>query len=168
MRPLLIQYNSLLSFKSRIRFISRFQLVQECKYAAGGGESGSNAAPTFKPAQSANAWPYTSHRVRRSAYNFTHADSDLPLLRKKRQGTSYSAGSGGVWQPEPTWGVPKQPQSQLHTSYQSYFQPNRRVGGMGGGGGSAGSSSANAPEKLSKWATQLKFYVSLAFPPRLL
>lgn len=128
------------------------QLIQECKYTTSGG----SAAP-----HSVSGWPY-GHRVRRSSNNSTDSDE---LLRTKRQ-SSYP---GAAWQPEPlAWGSPpgslsnpQQPAaSQSHASYQSYFPPNRQGGG--GSGGSSSQHSANAPEKLSKWAAQLKLYVSSA------
>ncbi|VUZ52559.1 unnamed protein product, partial [Hymenolepis diminuta] len=143
-------------------------LLQECKYSGGSGSSTSNSAGGYK--QSGNSWPF-SHRLRRSLDNSTLDDEPM-LLRAKRQG-SYP---GAAWQQpdsQSAWGVPptplgggnnqKSPPQSSHgsSSYQFYFQPSRRTSGGGGsvGGGNA-ASVANAPEKLSKWATQLKFYYS--------
>lgn len=120
-----------------------------------------------------NSWPF-SHRLRRSLDNST-LDGEPILLRAKRQG-SYP---GPAWQQpdlQSAWGVPptslggsnnqKSPPQSSHgsSSYQLYLQPSRRTDGGGGsvGGGNA-VSVANAPEKLSKWATQLKFYVSFCY-----
>lgn len=128
-------------------------LIQECKYATGSGVGGGVAV------QVASGWPY-SHRTRRSS----NSSSDpIELLRTKRQ----SLYPGAARQPESsTWGSPpgslpnsQQPSaSQPHVSYQSYFSQNRQSGD--GSGGSSSQHSANAPEKLSKWATQLKLHYS--------
>ncbi|VDK34137.1 unnamed protein product [Taenia asiatica] len=128
-------------------------LIQECKYSTSGG-SGGSASP-----HSASGWPY-GYRVRRSSNS---SSDSTELLRTKRQ-SSYP---GAAWQPQPlAWGSPpgslsnpQQPAaSQSHASYQSYFPPNRQ-GGVGSGGSSS-QHFANAPEKLSKWAAQLKLYYS--------
>ncbi|KAM7534980.1 hypothetical protein Aperf_G00000097004 [Anoplocephala perfoliata] len=136
-------------------------LMQECKYTS--GSSSGNTAGGYKPA--GNNWSFSS-RLRRALDNST-LDADPTLSRIKRQG-SYP---GAAWQqqdPQSAWGAPptslgnQMSPSQLHGSYQSYFQPGRRGGNGGGlgGGGENSRFSANVPEKLNKWASQLKFYYS--------
>ncbi|VDM22298.1 unnamed protein product [Hydatigera taeniaeformis] len=135
-------------------------LIQECKYGTGSGSPGGATQ------RAASGWSYI-YRARRSSNTSSNSDE---LLRMKRQ-SSYP---GAPWQSEPlTWGsssgsLPNSQQpaaSQSLGSYQSYFSPNRQGGGGGGGGGGGSSSqhSANAPEKLSKWAAQLKLYVRVTF-----
>ncbi|VDN97616.1 unnamed protein product [Rodentolepis nana] len=144
-------------------------LLQECKYTGGSSRSNSNSARGYKPP--GNSWPF-SHRLRRSLDNLT-IDNEPILLRPKRQG-SYPGAVRQQPDLQSAWGMPPAPiggrsnqmsPSQLphgSSSYQSYFQSNRRAGGGGESmGGVNAASATNAPEKLSKWATQLKFFVCL-------
>nr|CDS27516.2 glypican [Hymenolepis microstoma] len=143
-------------------------LLQECKKSGGSSNSNSNSARGYKP--SGNSWSF-SHRLRRSLDNLT-LDAEPILSRTKRQ-SSYPGAVRQQPDPQSAWGMPPTPiggrnnqmsPSQLphgSSSYQSYFQSNRRAGGGGESmGGTNTASATNAPEKLSKWATQLKFFYS--------
>uniref|UniRef100_A0A5K3F8U5 Trithorax group protein osa n=1 Tax=Mesocestoides corti TaxID=53468 RepID=A0A5K3F8U5_MESCO len=134
-------------------------LIQECKSSAGGRGSGaSNAPPPYN--LSPSGWQYPS-RLRRSADNASSAAD--ALLRERRQ----SGYPGEAWRQSepPGWGASQQPPPRGGGggAYQPYFQPGRRSGGnpsMQPSQQPQQQHSANAPEKLNKWATQLKFYYS--------